>query len=229
MEEHARPLDTPSASASASASGSDAANQNLWARIVAEDPEHSRRYADRWRRMAAEGMDVDGEARLLDAMAERGSRILDAGCGTGRVGGYLARAGHRVSGVDLDEHLIEVATEDHPDGDWYVADLEHLDAAALTALGESEPFDLVFSAGNVFGFLSPASRGDVLAHLHASLRDGGRAVIGFGAGRGYEFADFLDDAAQAGFTVQGRYSTWQLDPFPDDPADAEFLVAVLSR
>ncbi|NUL47502.1 class I SAM-dependent methyltransferase [Cellulosimicrobium funkei] len=207
----------------------DTANQNLWARMVADDPEHSRRYAERWRRLAAEGMDLDGEARLIDAMASRGARILDAGCGTGRVGGYLARRGHRVTGVDLDEHLIEVAAEDHPEADWFVADLERLDAAALKDLGETEPFDLAFSAGNVFGFLSPASRGEVLAHLHALLRDGGRAVIGFGAGRGYDFADFTHDAGRAGFTVQDRFSTWQLDPFPADASTADFLVAVLSR
>lgn len=207
----------------------DTSQQNLWARMVANDPEHSRRYADRWRRMAAEGMDLDGEARLIDAMASRGSRILDAGCGTGRVGGYLARCGHRVTGVDLDEHLIEVAAEDHPEGDWYVADLEALDTAALAALGESEPFDLVFSAGNVFGFLSPASRGEVLGHLYALLRDGGRAVIGFGAGRGYDFADFTDDAGRAGFRLQARFATWQVDPFPADASEADFLVAVLAR
>ncbi|GAA4774901.1 class I SAM-dependent methyltransferase [Citricoccus nitrophenolicus] len=207
----------------------DASQQNLWAQMVARDPEHSRRYAERWRRLAAEGMDLDGEARLIDAMASRGARILDAGCGTGRVGGYLARRGHRVTGVDLDEHLIEVAAEDHPEADWFVADLERLDAGALADLGETEPFDLVFSAGNVFGFLSPASRGEVLAHLYALLRDGGRAVIGFGAGRGYDFADFLHDAGRAGFTVQGRFSTWQLDPLPADGSAADFLVTVLSR
>jgi SAM-dependent methyltransferase len=200
--------------------------ENLWARMVANDPEHSRRYAERWRSLAAEGMDLHGEARLVDALCPRGARILDAGCGTGRVGGYLARAGHRVTGVDLDEHLIDVAREDHPDADWYVADLETLDAAALAELGEEEPFDLVLSAGNVFGFLSPGSRQDVLGHLHAALRDGGRAVIGFGAGRGYDFEEFVDDAGQAGFRLQGRFATWQLDEFT---AEADFLVALLVR
>ena len=204
-------------------------SETLGARRVADAPDPSRRYAERWRTLAAQGMDLDGEARLIDAMCARGSRVLDAGCGTGRVGGHLARAGHRVTGVDLDEHLIEVAREDHPEGDWFVADLETLDSGALAALGEDEPFDLVFSAGNVFGFLSPGSRLDVLRHLRDALRDGGRAVIGFGAGRGYDFADFLDDAGRAGFRVQGRYSTWQLDPFPEDPAAADFLVAVLER
>ncbi|MFC7401284.1 class I SAM-dependent methyltransferase [Citricoccus sp. GCM10030269] len=200
--------------------------ENTWARMVSNDPDHSRRYAERWRNLAAEGVDLDGEARLIDAVASRGARILDAGCGTGRVGGYLARAGHRVTGVDLDEYLIEVAREDHPEADWHVADLETLDAAALAELGEQEPFDLVFSAGNVFGFLSPGSRDDVLRHLFSLLRDGGRAVIGFGAGRGYAFGDFVDDAGRAGFQLQSRFSTWQLDPWSEE---SDFLVAVLAR
>lgn len=201
-------------------------SENLWARMVANDPEHSRRYAERWRTLAAEGMDLDGEARLVDAMCARGARVLDAGCGTGRVGGYLARAGHRVAGVDLDEHLIEVAREDHPEADWYVADLETLDAGALAEMGEDEPFDLVFSAGNVFGFLSPGSRRDVLRHLHAALGEGGRAVIGFGAGRGYDFEEFVADAAAAGFRLQGRFATWQLDEFTEE---SDFMVALLMR
>ena len=55
-------------------------------------PEHSQWYIDRFRQMAAEGVDLAGEARLLDAMVVPGSRILDAGCGPGRVGGELASA-----------------------------------------------------------------------------------------------------------------------------------------
>ena len=107
-----------------------------------------------------------------------------------------------------------------------MADLETLDAAALAGLGEEEPFDLVFSAGNVFGFLSPGSLQDVLRHLYAALREGGRAVIGFGAGRGYDFEEFVDDAGRAGFRLQGRFATWQLEEFTPD---ADFLVALLVR
>jgi hypothetical protein len=35
--------------------------------------------------MARDGADLAGEARLIDAMVARGSGILDAGCGSGRV------------------------------------------------------------------------------------------------------------------------------------------------
>ncbi len=68
-----------------------------WAAITAEDPDHSQWYVDRFRGLAAEGADLDGEARLVDALLPRGSRVLDAGCGPGRVGGALHRAGHHVT------------------------------------------------------------------------------------------------------------------------------------
>ena len=60
--------------------------------MLQANPNHSEMYAQRWRNFVAEGKDIDGEARLIDAMSSRAARILDAGCGTGRVGGYLAAA-----------------------------------------------------------------------------------------------------------------------------------------
>src|SRR5699024_11721939 len=109
-----------------------------WKQIVAADPEHSRRYAKRWDDMVADGVDIDGEARLADAMAPRGARILDVGCGQGRLGSYLAARGHRVVGVDLDPHLIERARDACPDATWEIVDL----AADGWASG---PFDLARS------------------------------------------------------------------------------------
>lgn len=71
-----------------------------WNDIVAANPDHSHRYAKRWDIFVAQGRDIDGEARLIDALAQRGSRMLDAGAGTGRVGAYLLKKGHSVTGVD---------------------------------------------------------------------------------------------------------------------------------
>jgi SAM-dependent methyltransferase len=60
-------------------------------------------------------------------MLPRASRVLDAGCGQGRVGAELAARGHRVTGVDADAGLIETARADHPGSRWVVADLAELD------------------------------------------------------------------------------------------------------
>ena len=76
------------------------------------DADHSQSYIDRMRALAAEGTDLGGEARLIDAMVERGSRILDAGCGPGRVGAVLHACGHEVVGVDVDPELIAAAIAD---------------------------------------------------------------------------------------------------------------------
>ncbi len=140
--------------------------QSLWMQKVAADPGHSQWYIERFREMEREGRDLAGEARLIDAMAPRGARILDAGCGPGRVGGYLAAAGHDVVGVDVDPALIAAAEQDHPGPRWLVGDLAELD---LPARGIGEPFDVIVSAGNVMTFLAPSTRGRVLARLRAHL------------------------------------------------------------
>lgn len=188
---------------------------------VVADPGHSQWYIERFRAMERAGQDLAGEARLVDAMAPRGARILDAGCGPGRLGGYLAGAGHQVVGVDVDPALIEAAENDHPGPQWLVGDLAELD---LPTRGIADPFDIIVSAGNVMTFLAPSTRVQVLTRLRAHLADDGRAVIGFGAGREYEFGQFLDDAATAGFAPDLLLSTWDLRPFTDD---SDFLVAIL--
>lgn len=157
----------------------------------------------------------------MDAMLPRGARILDAGCGPGRVGGALAEAGHVVVGVDVDPALIDAAVSDHPGPCWLVGDLAELDlpARVITA-----GFDAVVCVGNVMPFLAPSTRREVLRRFHTHLAASGRAVIGFGAGRGYEFTEFFYDAAAAAFDLELRLSTWELHPFT---ADSAFLVALL--
>jgi trans-aconitate methyltransferase len=133
----------------------------------------------------------------------------------------LAAVGHHVVGVDVDPALIEAAEHDHPGPQWLVGDLAELD---LPARGITEPFDVIVSAGNVMTFLAPSTRVQVLARLRAHLRGDGRVVTGFGAGRDYEFGEFLDDTAAAGFAYELLLSTWDLRPFTED---SDYLVAVL--
>ena len=188
--------------------------------MIEENPGHSEWYIDRFRKMAAAGDDLDGEARFVDAMVPRGAAILDAGCGPGRVGGYLARRGHRVVGVDLDPALIAAAESDHPGPRWVVADLAELD---LAAMGLPHEFEVAVCAGNVMTFLDPATRRAVLARVGAHLVPGGRLVVGFGAGRGYDFDAFFEDVAAVGLHEELRLATWDLRPFTPS---ADFLVAV---
>ena len=189
---------------------------SAWVRMTEADPGHSAAYAQRFRDLAAGGTDIVGEARLVDAMLPRRARVLDAGCGPGRVGGHLASVGHDVVGVDVDPVLIAAAQEDHPGPRWLVGDLAELDLP--------DRFDAVVCAGNVVTFLAPSTRGEVLRRFRVHLAEGGRAVVGFGAGRDYDFAVFLADARAAGLEPDLLLSSWHLHPFT---AASEFLVAVL--
>jgi len=184
---------------------------------------HSQWYIERFRAMAAEGVDLGGEARLVDAIVRPGSRILDAGCGPGRVGAVLHDRGHHVVGVDADPELIAAAREDHPGPEWIVADLADLD---LAVAGIPEPFDAAVVAGNVLAFVAPGTEPDVLRGIAAHLTPGGVALVGFGTDRGYALADFDADLAGAGFELEQRFATWDLRPWHDD---AEFAVSVLRR
>lgn len=196
-------------------------SDNGWLRMIEENPGHSAWYIERFEKMAAEGHDLDGEARLVDAMAPRAARVLDAGCGPGRVGARLAALGHEVVGVDIDPALIAAAQGAHPGVTWLTRDLSQLD---LAADGIAEGFDVIVSAGNVMTFLDPATRTAVLHRFLLHLAPAGRAVVGFGADRGYEFEEFFADASSVGLREELRSATWDLRPFD---STSDFLVAIL--
>lgn len=196
---------------------------SLWERLVAENPGHSQWYIKRFRDLAESGEDIVGEARLVDAMIGRGSAVLDAGCGPGRVGAYLHLAGHRVTGVDIDPVLIEAARGDCPSATWQVGDLAELD---LKEGGRRQLFDVVVCAGNVMTFVAESTRRTVLERMRDHLAPAGRLVVGFGRGRDYLFEEFFEDLRSVGLQLDLRVGTWDLRPFA---ADSDFLVAIASR
>lgn len=193
----------------------------LWPGL--DDPEHSRWYVDRFRAMAEAGQDLLGESRLVDAIAPRGARLLDAGCGPGRHGGHLARLGHRVVGVDVDPELVAAAAEDHPEASWMIADLVTLD---LPALGHLEPFDGALLAGNVLDFIPAEHQGTAVARVAAHVVSGGFVVVGCRVGQGFSPAALDAAAGPAGLVLEQRFATWDLRPWHED---ADFCVSILRR
>ena len=194
------------------------ARQPRW--FTDTDDGHSQRYVERFRSMAADGADLEGEARLVDAMTAPGSRVLDAGCGPGRTAGALHRRGHRVVAVDVDPELIAAAEADHPGPHYVVADLSTLD---LGEHAESEPFDAAVCAGNVLAFVAPDTEADALAAIRRHLLPDAFLVTGFHTDR-YDLRDFDAHLTDADFVLESRFATWDLRPWR---VDADFAVSVL--
>jgi len=93
-------------------------------------------YDARWSSLAAQGRNVHGEADLIDTLLREsgGTRVLDAGCGTGRVAIELAQRGYSVTGADADAAMLTAAMAKAPALTWLEADLADLDMAADAAV-----------------------------------------------------------------------------------------------
>lgn len=181
-------------------------------------------YTDRFDALTAEGADLEGEARFVDAMAQRGSAVLDAGCGTGRIAAGLVRMGHAAVGVDKDQGLIDIAVGRYPGVPYLASDLLLLTPERLQVAGGVTSFDVVVLPGNVMVYLAPGSERRVLAVLTGLLRPGGRIVAGFATDRDYSPERVVADAVAVGLTVEHRFASWHLDPWTEA---ADWLVIVL--
>ena len=182
---------------------------------------HSQSYVERFRQLVADGVDVVGEARLVDAIVAPGSFLLDAGCGPGRVGAELFRRGHRVVGVDVDPVLLAAAIEDHPGPTWVQADLTELDLKAVVG---TAVFDAAVLAGNVMPYLAPGTGQQVLTAVARHVRPGGVLIVGFSLDLDYSAAQFDTDAEAAGLAVELRFATWDIRPWRPE---SDYAVTVL--
>ncbi len=178
----------------------DTGNRWLDERRTVEGEAYDAPYAAR----AAAGENIHGEADLVESFGPQ--TVLDAGCGTGRVGIELARRGCTVVGVDIDPKMLATARSKAPDLEWHQADLATVD------LGRQ--FDVVLMAGNVMIFLAPGSEGAVLQNMARHLTPGGTLIAGFQLSLGYLTLDDYDRLAEeAGLVRTARYATWDRAPW----------------
>jgi SAM-dependent methyltransferase len=167
-------------------------------------------YDERWRKLAAAGQRIHGEADLIESLLGEtgGNRVLDAGCGTGRVATELAARGFSVVGMDLDEDMLATARAKAPELRWIRADLA---AATVHLTGE---FDVVALAGNVMIFVDAGTEGRVLAQLSSLLAPDGLLVAGFSLQpAGLTLATYDRLAEAAGLRRMHRWATWDRQPF----------------
>jgi ubiquinone/menaquinone biosynthesis C-methylase UbiE len=173
-------------------------------------------YQARFDALARTGKDVHGEAAFV--MLLEPGRVLDAGCGTGRVAIELDRRGLEVVGVDCDASMLATARSRAPGIRWVEED--------VTALDLGEEFDVVVMAGNVPLFTPPGTQAALVAGGARHVAPGGALVLGFQLGRGYELDELDAHARAAGLEPAARYATWDRDPFP---GDGSYAVSVFRR
>ncbi|HNI71591.1 MAG TPA: class I SAM-dependent methyltransferase [Marmoricola sp.] len=181
------------------------------------------RYLDRFTGLIQTGEDIYGEARLVDAIAKRGSRILDAGAGIGRVAHYLAGAGHEVVACEPDPALVAGGRELYPEVSFLEKDILELGP-------DDGTFEIIVLVGNVLLFAAEGTQARLLTTLAGLLAPGGRIVAGFHVDDGpaltypYPIANFEADLATAGLELQHRFGGYELHPAADN-----YVVALLAR
>ncbi|HSB89932.1 MAG TPA: class I SAM-dependent methyltransferase [Anaerolineales bacterium] len=117
--------------------------------------------------------EVDFYARLCSAAAERGGKVLDVACGTGRLALRLASPRLEMTALDSSAEMLSIARAKAghlPGLRWVQADMRSFD------LGQT--FALAFVAAHSFQFLlTPEDQMDCLACLRRHLDPGAILVI----------------------------------------------------
>lgn len=103
--------------------------------------------------------------------ADKGSSVLDLGCGNGALTKALQDKGYLVKGLDASGELLSIAKEKYPDIDFIQGD-----AADFTL---PEPVDVVFSNA-VFHWINKDRQQDMLQCVHNVLNENGQFVFEFG-------------------------------------------------
>jgi tRNA A-37 threonylcarbamoyl transferase component Bud32/SAM-dependent methyltransferase len=166
---------------------------------------------------------IPAEAKLVDLMIRPGSRVLEAGCGSGRLGAALAALGHHVVGIDVDSAAIGSAKTNAPEARWLELDLREL---TMEALGESVPFDAITWIASGILAIAPEDRSEVFRRLALCCSPRGRIVVEYRSDAGYSCQQFRDDFLAAGLIPDVGFSGWDLRPYA---VDAISTVVLLSR
>ena len=106
---------------------------------------------------------------LIDA--DKGSSVLDLGCGNGALTKTLQEKGYAVKGLDASKELLDIARKHYPAIEFVQAD--------ATAFAISEPVDVVFSNA-VFHWINKERQQDMLKCVYNALKKNGQFVFEFG-------------------------------------------------
>ena len=99
----------------------------------------------------------------------RGLRVLDFGCGTGRMTDWLAEQGAEVEGVDPSPEMVAAAKETYSERSFAVSE--------MPLAAPDETYDVVLTTGVLqYPVVDRASFGPLVADLARVIRPGGQLV-----------------------------------------------------
>ncbi len=113
---------------------------------------------------------------FAELAVEQHGRVLDAGCGPGRITRHLADRHLDVVGVDIAPGMIEQARMAHPDLEFHVANLTSLPFDADSFAAVSAWYSIITTP--------PDHLPTVWAELRRVVRAGGPVLLGFQSGHG---------------------------------------------
>jgi SAM-dependent methyltransferase len=111
---------------------------------------------------------------IRSVLPEEPSEVLDVGTGTGFVARIAAELGHRVTGIDLSESMLEAAREGSAGSG---LDVRFVVGDAVRPPFPPECFDVVISRSVIWTLREPLL---AFRNWHALLRPGGRVVAIYG-------------------------------------------------
>jgi SAM-dependent methyltransferase len=115
-----------------------------------------------------------GDVDFYRALARRAAgRILELGCGTGRIAIPLARDGYRVTGIDVSSAQLDLARRKAADAG---VELEFV-LADMRDFALPEPFELIIVPSSSFLILPPPERPAALARAREHLTPDGTFVL----------------------------------------------------
>ena len=98
-------------------------------------------------------------------------RVLELGCGAGRITGYLVARGREVAGLDVSPAMIAECRRRYPEGRFDVGDMRDLSRFADDSL------DVVIAGYNVLDVFSDALRRATLREIRRVLVPGGLIIM----------------------------------------------------
>lgn len=142
----------------------------------------------------------------LSAARQFGDPILELGCGTGRITLALARAGQRITGLDLSERMLARCAEKRATLPTEMRERVHLIQADMARFDLGEKFRLVIVPFRPFQHLLETQQQlDCLTCVARHLRPGGRLIMDFfhTDARRMHDAEFLDERFVAEYEMAG--------------------------